>query len=53
MTDRYKAALERSSFGTKDVRQMRAKVSHEKTAEMSRKLAAKRASTSKKGKSTR
>lgn len=50
MTNRYKEALGRSSFGTQEVRQMRANVSQEQTATMARKIAEKRASTSKKGK---
>ena len=53
MTNRYKEALGRSSFGTQEVRQMRANVSKEQTATMARKLAKKRASTSKKGKYSR
>lgn len=53
MTSRYKEALGRSSFGTQEVRQMRAKVSNEQTAEMARKLAQKRTTTSKKGKFVR
>lgn len=53
MTNRYKEALGRSSFGTQEVRQMRANVSKEQTATMARKLAEKRASTSKKGKNSR
>lgn len=53
MTRRYREALGRSSFGTQEVRQMRANVSKEQTATMARKLAEKRASTSKKGKYSR
>ena len=53
MTNRYKEALGRSSFGTQEVRQMRANVSKEQTATMARKLAEKRAPTSKKGKNSR
>lgn len=53
MTNRYQEALGRSSFGTQEVRQMRANVSKEQTATMARKLAEKRASTSKKGKYSR
>lgn len=53
MTNRYKEALGRSSFGTQEVRQMRPNVSKEQTATMARKLAEKRASTSKKGKYSR
>lgn len=53
MTNRYKEALGRSSFGTQEVRQMRAKVSNKQTATMARKLAEKRASTSRKGKYSR
>lgn len=53
MTNRYREALERSSFGTQEVRQMRAKVSNKQTATMARKLADKRASSSQKGKYSR
>lgn len=53
MSNRYMEALARSSFGTQEARQMRAKVSNEQTAKMAGKLAEKRASTSKKGKSSR
>lgn len=53
MTNRYREALGRSSFGTQEVRQMRAKVSNKQTATMAKKLAEKRASTSQKGKSSR
>lgn len=53
MTNRYREALGRSSFGTQEVRQMRAKVSNKQTATMARKLADKRTSTSQKGKNSR
>lgn len=53
MTNRYREALGRSSFGTQEVRQMRAKVSNKQTAAMAKKLAEKRASTSPKGKNSR
>ena len=39
MTNRYKEALGRSSFGTQEVRQMQAEVSNKQTTKMARKLA--------------
>lgn len=45
MTDRYREALGRSSFGTQEVRQMRANVSNKQIAAMVRKLADKRTPT--------
>ncbi|MCT1817625.1 hypothetical protein M3B96_01420 [Corynebacterium propinquum] len=53
MTNRYKEALGRSSFGTQEVRQMQAEVSNKQTTKMARKLAEKRATTRQKGKYSR
>lgn len=49
MSERYRQALQRSSFGTAEVAKARKTVSTEQQNAVLKKLAEKRASTSKKG----